>query len=423
MRKILLIITCSLCGYLQAQKLTVESMTLAANDISVSKYERKDLNGQPCALVKVLFASPEAKFEGNVIGNVEYKTGEYWVYMSKGSRELRIKHPKAQPIQVIFSNYGVTKVESKQTYTLSVLLPQSSTSEQTQKLIINYTPTNAMVLVDSKPYKGNGRVEVTLPVGSHNYIIAAEGYETAEATIKLSATAPRTVTEALVATARPVIAQQPTTQPDTKQTPVTQNIPSEDAEIAGKTPAQICLLGFDYDVGRNGKVQDCAKALRFYQIAAEQGHSEAQWRLGYLYRDGKGVTTNHAEALKWFKKSAEQGNVYGQYYLGYMYYNNKNDFEALKYFKMAAEQGNAGAQNMLGYMYEMGKGIDKDYSKAVDWYRKAAEQGNSQAQFYLGLCYQYGKGVTKDLTQAKYWYEKAAAQGNENAQKELKKLK
>ena len=192
---IILLLLLSLC--MQAQKMTVESMTLAANDISASKYERKDLNGQPCALVKVLLASPGAKFEGNMIGDVEYKTGEYWVYMSKGSRELRIKHPKAQPIQVIFSNYGVTKVESKQTYTLSVLLPQTSASVQTQKLTINYTPTNAMVLVDSKPYQGNGSIEAVLPVGTHNYIIAATGYDTAEGSIKLSSSSPRTITENL----------------------------------------------------------------------------------------------------------------------------------------------------------------------------------------------------------------------------------
>jgi len=62
-------------------------------------------------------------------------------------------------------------------------MPQVAVT-QTQKLIINYTPANAMFLVDSKPYAGKERVEVVLPVGSHNYIIAAEGYDTGEVSAK-----------------------------------------------------------------------------------------------------------------------------------------------------------------------------------------------------------------------------------------------
>ena len=182
--------------YALAQKLTVESMTIAGNDISASQYERKDLNNRACALVKVLLPMPEAVFEGNVIGSVDFKTGEYWVYMTEGSKELRIKHPQAQPVQAVFKDYGIDKLTSKTTYTLSVLLPQAAVT-QMQKLIINYSPANATVLVDSKLQQGNGRVEVLLPVGGHEYIIAANGYETAEGSVKLTAGSPRTITENL----------------------------------------------------------------------------------------------------------------------------------------------------------------------------------------------------------------------------------
>ena len=69
-------------------------MTASSFDLSASQYERKDLAGQACGLVKVQLAEEGAKFEGNVFGNVEYKTGEYWVYMTQGAYMLRIKHPK-----------------------------------------------------------------------------------------------------------------------------------------------------------------------------------------------------------------------------------------------------------------------------------------------------------------------------------------
>ena len=49
-RLYLIILVCLLALTAQAQKLTVESMTVAGNDISASQYERKDLNGQAVCL-------------------------------------------------------------------------------------------------------------------------------------------------------------------------------------------------------------------------------------------------------------------------------------------------------------------------------------------------------------------------------------
>jgi hypothetical protein len=77
---LIIIVFWAVLAVASAQKLTVESMMIAGNDISASQYERKDLIQQPCALVKVQLAAMGAQFEGNVIQPVEYKTGEYWVY-------------------------------------------------------------------------------------------------------------------------------------------------------------------------------------------------------------------------------------------------------------------------------------------------------------------------------------------------------
>ena len=200
MKRILLIILSvwAMLTGLPAQELMVKSMSLDAGDLSASTYGRKDLNGAACALVKVQLAANGARFEGNVIGDVAYKTGEYWVYMTDGSRELRIKHPNYLPLHVNFASYGIDRgVKSKQTYTLTLLMPQAGGIGQKQKLIINYSPANATVLIDSKLYKGNGYIETSLSIGTHQYIIAADGYATAEATVKLTSEAPRTVTEQL----------------------------------------------------------------------------------------------------------------------------------------------------------------------------------------------------------------------------------
>ena len=206
----------------QAQKLTVEKMAQDASDLSARTYGRHDVNDKPCALVKVQLAVKDAVFEGNVIGSVDYKTGEYWVYMSEGSRELRIKHPNFLPLHVNFMDYGLGRqgVRQRQTYTLTLVIPQASASVREQTLIINYSPADAMVLIDSEPYQGKGRIEKSFPLGNHSYIIAAQGYETAEGSVKLNGGSPRTITEHLVAKSRPVQVQQHQTVVATPVQPV-----------------------------------------------------------------------------------------------------------------------------------------------------------------------------------------------------------
>lgn len=61
---------------------------------------------------------------------------------------------------------------------------------------------------------------------------------------------------------------------------------------------------------------DTATAVR---TLAEQGDAKAQFALGTMYRDGRGVAQDYAEALRWWRKAAELGVVDAQYALGNMY--------------------------------------------------------------------------------------------------------
>ena len=77
-------------------------------------------------------------------------------------------------------------------------------------------------------------------------------------------------------------------------------------------------------------------------------YADAQYNLGIMYAEGKGIAKDEAQAVAWFRK--------------------------------AAEQGYAPAQFNLGVMYAEGIGIAKDETQAVAWSRKAAEQGYAPAQ-------------------------------------------
>jgi len=194
-RILVLLICCWTLLSISAQELTVKSMTIADNDLSASKYRRMDLSGNVCGLVKIQLTISDVSFEGNVILPVEYKDGEYWVYMAKGSHELIIRHqarsPSFHPCHVFFTNYGISGIESLVTYEMTLSV------ENMQKLIIDYTPVDAMVIVDSKLQQGNGHLELDLPIGNHDYVIAQEGCVPSIGSIKLNGGSPLTIEKSL----------------------------------------------------------------------------------------------------------------------------------------------------------------------------------------------------------------------------------
>ena len=215
-----------------AQELTVKSFKLASSDLTAQTQPRKDLNHRNCALIKVGLGLQGVQFEGSIMGNVENKTGEYWVYMPQGNRMLKVKHANYAPVMVTFADYGVEKVESNRTYELVVTASGGVQAEQKQKLTIRYTPSSATVLVDNKMVKGmNGVAQTTLPVGQHSFVVACDGYESEEGMVKLKASAPSnlqiTLTKEATAIQQSTVSQPSVTQQLTMalqpvaQTPVT----------------------------------------------------------------------------------------------------------------------------------------------------------------------------------------------------------
>ena len=184
----LLAISLLLSLAVHAQKLTVEGMTASSVDLSASQFERKDLAGQVCGMVKVQLAAAGAQFEGNVIGTPEYKTGEYWVYMSPGSYMLNIKHPQFVPLNVNFRDYGVQGIQSKVTYLLTLVMPQigQAVDDGMRYLAMTVEPKNAVVMIDNQLQTAtNGQIKVRLSKGVHQYSVMASGYATKKGDVTL----------------------------------------------------------------------------------------------------------------------------------------------------------------------------------------------------------------------------------------------
>ena len=209
-----------------AQELTVKSFKLASSDLTAQTQPRKDLNNRNCAVVKVQFVGELTNIEGNVIMPLVKRNNETWVYMPQNTRQMKVITKNYLPLMVTFADYDIERLESNRTYVLTLLSNNLQQAQQSQTLTIKYMPTNATVLVDNKMVKGaNGVARTTLPVGQHSYIVACDGYDSEEGTVKLKASTPSnlqiTLSKEAVAILQSVISQPIVAQQPMDQTPVT----------------------------------------------------------------------------------------------------------------------------------------------------------------------------------------------------------
>ena len=91
---------------------------------------------------------------------------------------------------------------------------------------------------------------------------------------------------------------------------------------AGKSSRYLGNAGYMYYTGE-GVPEDDTEAVRWFRLAADQGHALAQNNLGYMYANGEGVPEDDAEAVRWYRLAAEQGFALAQVNLGLMYDNGE----------------------------------------------------------------------------------------------------
>lgn len=187
---------------------------------------------------------------------------------------------------------------------------------------------------------------------------------------------------------------------------------------------------------------DYTEALKWYKKAAENGSSDAQSELGFMYLNGEGTPIIKSEGVKWLIKAGENGDAMAQRTLGFMYRNGdvvyKSESEAIKWFRKAAPKFYETARGSMKsdgqvalqffswvcemrqapydvwslfhigeiYYYAEG-GVHTDYQEAAKYFKAASDLGNQVAMYYMGICYETGNGVPKDMIKAKDYYKKS----------------
>ena len=180
MKKIILILFVVLCGAVGAvaQDAVVRSFEVAPMDVSAQQYARTDRNGQKCALVKVVVVASGVSFQGNVMGDVRKNGSEYWVYLTAGTKMVRI----LADTFLAFMYYFPEPLQGGVTYILTIDAPQPAPAPAVPQkkrhnfLALTVTPPTAHVTLDGAELPlENGAATKLLPAGTPTVRLTAPG--------------------------------------------------------------------------------------------------------------------------------------------------------------------------------------------------------------------------------------------------------
>lgn len=194
---------------------------------------------------------------------------------------------------------------------------------------------------------------------------------------------------------------------------------------------------------------DYAKALKYAQMAADEGDVRGMEWLGWMYYQGCGVDKDLDQTRYWAQQAADRESDVGYTLLGQLYYDEESYIFAKIYLEKGAILGNNQARLLLADMYHEGKGVEKDTEKARALLQDAIADGSDEAKlklsiynladnhndldavahdeqsaegndpaalFILSNRYEVGKGVEKDLNKSFSLCKRAADMGYAPAQ-------
>ena len=163
------------------------------------------------------------------------------------------------------------------------------------------------------------------------------------------------------------------------------------------------------------------EAAKLFKKSAALGFSKAQARYAYALEKGKGEDKDIKQAMSWYEKAAIQGYTRAQFRLGNLYRKKGEYTSAVEWFRKAADNGSAGAQNNIGYMYKNGTITGSgDNVEAIKWYMMSAEGGNKVGQYNV-CAILYNKGAYM-YDEAKKWCERSAGQGYSEARRLIERM-
>lgn len=171
--------------------------------------------------------------------------------------------------------------------------------------------------------------------------------------------------------------------------------------------------------------EDFARVASLLTTAAAAGLPTAQYVLGMMVEQGRGVPANPGAAVELYRRAAEQGLASAQARLGLALMDGrgvlKDPQDGESWLRRAAVQGDPEAAALVGDLYSRGGALPPNYAEAALWYRKAAEAGHKGAARALGLLSLTG-ALTRDPVEAARWLRVSAEGGDDQSKVDLASL-
>ncbi len=122
-----------------------------------------------------------------------------------------------------------------------------------------------------------------------------------------------------------------------------------------------------------------AEGVAVFRRSAEQGDPTALTSLGFLHKDGRGVTLDYNQARAYFEQAVAMNYPLGFTGMGILYRDGhgvaRNYNEAFAAFTRGANGGDPIAMAFVAELYEFGRGTGQDPARAAAFYMQALEGG------------------------------------------------
>ena len=193
---------------------------------------------------------------------------------------------------------------------------------------------------------------------------------------------------------------------------------ANDGHPVAQTLAGICLQG---KCKNEGDEAAGAKGVQWLALCSERGDREAMFYLGQAYLTGRGIAKDEYRGLHWIKRSAEKGDHAAAYQLAQFYRDGhlvlKDGVLSKKWYREAAKVGHLYAAFEMGMLcFDDFAGVDKNPQEGMRWLLAAANGGLPEAMRAAGLAYYSGDGIERNEGEAAKWLGFGAERGDAMSQ-------
>ena len=161
-----------------AQELSIKSVSLQSNDNTAILSPCLDSNGDTCALIKIKIPGVRDMDFSNKSQFVKsfYKDGVYMVYVPTISRRLDYRHSDFLPGQIDLGDFGYRRLKPGKTYLVQMEAP--SNTKDVALLIFKISPIGARLVINGKQVavSTNGVYEYACREGSYSYSVSRDDY-------------------------------------------------------------------------------------------------------------------------------------------------------------------------------------------------------------------------------------------------------